>query len=160
MKINIIEKKLRKIVYGRSEGFSTFELVMVIAIAGIMAAVALPRLGAINTIDLDSVARQVKSDIRHTQEMAMSKYRETTITFTSNGSTYTITSAGSNESKELPEFSRAIFSPVGTGTTDLIYTFNSTGEPVTGAGGILRITSEGAFKNIIVENTTGRAAIQ
>ncbi len=145
---------------GNERGFSTIELIMVIVIAGIMMAVALPRLGVVNTIDLESVTRQVKADIRYTQEMAMSKYKETTITFTADDSTYTITSTGVSESKKLPERSKAIFNAVGTGTTNLVFTFNSSGEPVTGAGGTLRITSEGSFNEIIVENITGRATLQ
>ncbi len=90
----------------------------------------------------------------------MSKYKEATITFTADDSTYSITSTGSNESKKLPERSKAIFNAVGTGTTDLVFTFNSSGEPVTGAGGTLRITSEGSYNEINVENMTGRATIQ
>ena len=152
--------KFSEEVNGNERGFSTIELIMVIVIAGIMMAVALPRLGIVNTIDLESVTRQVKSDIRYTQETAMSKYKEATITFTADDSTYTITSTGSNESKKLPERSKAIFNAIGTGTTDLVFTFNSSGEPVTGAGGTLRITSEGSFNEIMVESMTGRATIQ
>jgi MSHA pilin protein MshC len=153
--MNLLEK-----LNGDKRGFSTIELIMVIVIAGIMMAIALPKLGVVNTIDLESVTRQVKSDIRYTQEIAMSKYKKATITFDSNLDTYTITSTGSSESKELPERSKAIFNAVGTGTTNLAFTFNSSGEPVTGAGGRLRITSEGSYNEIKIENTTGRATIQ
>ena len=90
----------------------------------------------------------------------MSRYKIATITFDSNLDTYTITSTGSSESKELPERSKAIFNAVGTGTTNLVFAFNSSGEPVTGAGGTLRITSEGAYKEMKSENMTGRATIQ
>ncbi|MBC8550125.1 MAG: hypothetical protein H8D23_10770 [Candidatus Brocadiales bacterium] len=143
-----------------AKGFSTIELIMVVVITGIMMAVALPKLGVVNTIDLESVTRQVKSDIRYTQEMAMSKYKEAAITFAPDSNTYSITSTGSSEPKELPERSKAIFNDVGTGTTNLEFTFNSSGEPVTGSGGTLRITSEGSFNEIIVESMTGRATIQ
>ena len=152
--------KFSKKVNDNERGFSTIELIMVIVIAGIMMAVALPKLGVVNTIDLESVTRQIKSDIRYTQEMAMSKYKKATITFDSNLDTYTITSTGSSESKELPERSKAIFNAVGTGTTNLVFTFDSSGKPVTGAGGTLRITSEGSYNEIMVENMTGRATIQ
>ena len=153
--MNLLEK-----LNGDKRGFSTIELIMVIVISGIMMAVALPKLGVVNTIDLESVTRQVKSDIRYTQEIAMSRYKKATITFDSNLDTYTITSTGSSESKELPERSKAIFNAVGTGTTNLVFTFNSSGEPVTGAGGTLRITSEGSYNEIKIENMTGRATIQ
>ena len=152
--------KFSEEVNGNERGFSTIELIMVIVIAGIMMAVALPKLGIVNTIDLESVTRQVKSDIHYTQEMAMSKYKKATITFPADDSTYSITSTGASESKKLPERSKAIFNAVGPGTTNLVFTFNSSGEPITGAGGTLRITSEGSFNEIIVENMTGRATLQ
>lgn len=152
--------KFSEVVNGNTEGFSTIELIMVVVISGIMMAVALPKLGVVNTIDLESVTRQVKSDIRYTQEMAMSKYRKTTISFDADDSTYTITSSGSSESKSLPNRSRAVFEPVGSGSTALIFTFNSSGEPVAGADGILRIASNGSYKDIKVENMTGRATVQ
>jgi len=150
--------KFSKVVNGNTEGFSTIELIMVVVISGIMMAVALPKLGVVNTIDLESVTRQVKSDIRYTQETAMSKYRKTTIAFASDSNTYNITSTGLSESKELPERSKAIFDS--TNSTALTFTFNSSGEPVVGAEGILRIASAGSYKEIKVENTTGRATVQ
>ena len=92
----------------------------------------------------------------------MSKYRETTITFSSGNDTYTITSSGPTLNKQLPPSSRATFNAIGSGTTGLIYTFNTSGEPdpTDGAGDILRISSGGSFKDIEVETITGRATIQ
>ena len=150
--------KFSEEVNGNAKGFSLMELVIVVAISGIMMAVALPKLGVVNTIDLESVTRQVKSDIRYTQEMAMSKYRKTTIAFASDSNTYNITSTGSSESKKLPERSKAIFDS--TNSTALTFTFNSSGAPVVGAEGILRIASDGSYKEIKIENITGRATVQ
>ncbi len=130
---------------------------MVVVIMGIIAAIAVPRLG-IKTVDLYTVARQVKADIRFAQESAMSKYRKTTIAFSSDSNIYNITSSGTSESKELPARSRAVFDS--GNSTALTFVFNSSGEPVTGAGGILRISSGGSYKEIKVENVTGRATIQ
>ena len=145
------------------KGFTTIELIMVVIITGIMMAVVLPKMGIVNKIDLYGVARQVKSDIRFTQEIAMSKYRKSTITFSSNSDTYTITSSGGySKSRALPVRSKAIFNAVGSGTTSLIYTFNSSGEPdsTDGAGDTLRISSGGSYEEIMVESITGRATIQ
>jgi prepilin-type N-terminal cleavage/methylation domain-containing protein len=152
MKINV-EKKLRKIVNGHAKGFSTIELIIVVVIAGIMMAVAIPRMGVVTSVDLYSTARQVRSDIRYTQELAMSKYRQTAINFTANSNTYTITSSGSSESKSLPDRSKATFN------TTISFTFNSSGEPI-GGGGTLTISSGGSNKQIMVSSITGRATIQ
>ncbi len=143
---------------GNVKGFTTIELIIVIVIMGIMMAIALPKLSVVGTIDLYSVTRQVKSDIRYTQELAMSKYAKRTIDFTGSSNTYDIkNSLGAIiESKELPVRSKAIFD---SGST-LIFTFNSLGEPTTGAGEILKISSGGSSKEIKVEEYTGRATIQ
>ena len=159
MKMNV-EKKLRKIVDGHTEGFSMIELIMVIVISGITMAIALPKFTAVTEVDLYSTARQVKSDIRYTQELAMSKYAQTTITFDANANTYNI--SGIAQQRQLPPSSKATFNAEGSGTTSQIYTFNSSGEPdsTDGAGDTLRISSGSSYKDIEVEAITGRATIQ
>ncbi len=161
MKINV-ERNLRKIVNGHTEGFTTIELIMVIVIAGIMAAVALPKFTAVTEVDLYSTARQVKSDIRYTQELAMSKYAIRKIVFVGGDYTYYIknSSGVTLESRKLPPSSKATFNA--GGSTSLTYTFNSSGEPdpTDGAGDTLRISSGSSFKDIEVETITGRATIQ
>ncbi len=148
--MNLLEK-----LNGDKRGFSMIELIMVIVIAGIMSAIALPRLASVSQIDLYNAARQAKSDIRYAQELAMGKYRETTITFGSNLNTYTITSSGPTLNKQLPPSSNVIFD---AGSTR-IFTFNTAGEPITGGGGTLTISSGGSSEQILVSNITGNANI-
>ena len=156
MKIDSIKEGRKEINTG-VKGFTTVELIIVVVVAGIMMAIALPKLaGTINNVDLHSAARQVKADIRYTQERAMSRYRKTKITFTSNSDTYTITASGYSESKELPARSKAIFD---SGSTALIFTFNSSGEPIVGGGGIIKISSGGSYKLVGVYSTTGKVTI-
>ncbi len=156
MEIDAIKESQKEINTG-VKGFTTVELIIVVVVAGIMMAIALPKLSnTINSVDLYSAARQVKSDIRYTQERAMSRYRKTTITFASNSDTYTIKASGYSESKELPARSKAVFD---SGSTAFIFTFNSSGEPIVGGGGIIKISSEGSFKLIGVYSTTGKVTI-
>ncbi len=154
MKINV-EKKLRKIVNGQIKGFAIIELIMVIVIAGITMAIALPKFTAVTEVDLYSVARQVKSDIRYTQELAMSKYAIRTIEFTGSSNAYDIkdSSGVTLESKKLPPRSKATFD------ANYTFTFNASGEPTTGGGVTLTISSGGSNEQIMVSNTTGRANI-
>ena len=152
---------------GHTEGFSMIELIMALVIAGITIAIALPKITNVSEVDIYSAVRQVKSDIRYTQELAMSKYRMTTITFdstSSNPSTYTITSsAGPTLDRKLPPRSKVIFDS----SSQLSFIFNSFGEPITGFGGpgggtlTLKFTSGGpAFtEQVDVYNITGQAHI-
>ncbi len=142
-------------------GFSTIELIMALVIAGIMAAVALPRLASVSQIDLYSAARQAKSDIRYTQELAMSKYAIRKIVFTGDGDTYYIKDSLDNiiESRKLPEDSNVIFDS----SSQSSFEFNSAGEPITGGGStlILKFPSGGPTiaEQIDVSNITGMTDI-
>ena len=154
----MLKKKFWQIANGRTKGFTMVEMIIVIIISGILAAVVLPKL-ANNDIALYSVAGQVKSDIRYTQELAMSKFKKTTIAFSTGTANYTISDAsGTIESKTLPVRSNATFD--NSQYSGLTFTFNSFGEPITGDDETVRISSKGSHKDILVEDVTGRATIQ
>jgi prepilin-type N-terminal cleavage/methylation domain-containing protein len=172
---NSVKKKFLEAVDRNEKGFTTIELIIVIVIAGIMAAVAIPKMNHISEVDLYTTARQVKSDIRYAQQLAMSKYTNTTITFnggvssiTVNGTSippneYAITGSGINTTpKFLPPNSRATFNAVGLGATDstaLVYTFDSTGKPTAGGGSRVVISSGGSSKQVVVSSVTGSVTI-
>ena len=162
-------KSLKKftVLLNRNAGFTLIEVTMVMVIAGVITAIALPRLTGFSGVDVYSAAKQVKSDIRYTQELAISHFRETTITFGTDTNTYAITvdpmHSGPTLNRVLPPSSKATFNAVGSGTTGLIYTFNSHGEPdsTDGATDTLRISTPGGFyEDIKVIAMTGRAEIQ
>jgi MSHA pilin protein MshC len=163
-------KSLKKftVLLNRNEGFSLIELIMVIVMTGVMMAIALPRLTGFSDVDVYSAARQVKADIRYTQELAINNFRKTKITFDANKETYTIATVDDMHSwppldRALPPGSKATFDAVGPDTTSLTYTFNSHGEPdaTDGAGDTLRIsTPGGSYEDIQVTAITGGAEIQ
>ena len=163
-------KSLKKftVLLNRNAGFTLIEVTMVTVITGVIAALALPRLTGFSDVDVYSAARQVKADIRYTQELAINNFRKTKITFDANKGTYTIATVDGMHSwppldRALPPSSKATFNAVGSGTTGLIYTFNSHGEPdsTNGSGDTLRIsTPGGSYEDIKVTAMTGRAEIQ
>lgn len=55
----------------RAEGFTLVELALVIAILGILAWVAYPKVAVIGDIRLDAAARRVASDLRYAQNRAI-----------------------------------------------------------------------------------------
>ena len=162
-------KSLKKftVLLNRNAGFTLIEVTMVMVIAGVMTAIALPRLTGFSDVDVYCAARQVKADIRYTQELAINNFRETTITFGTDTSTYVISVDGMHSwgplNRALPPSSKATFNDVGNGTTGLIYTFNSHGEPdsTNGASDFLRIsTPGGSYEDIKVMTMSGMAEIQ
>jgi prepilin-type N-terminal cleavage/methylation domain-containing protein len=168
--MNIKSLKKFTVLLNRNEGFSLIEVIMVMVMAGVITAIALPRLTGFSDVDVYSAARQVKADMRYTQELAINNFRETKITFGTDTNTYAITvvdpiihSSVPDLNRKLPPGSKATFNAVGSGTTGLIYTFNSHGEPdsTNGAADTLRIsTPGGSYEDIKVTAMTGSAEIQ
>ena len=161
MKINV-KRKFQKIVNGRAEGYSLVEVTMVLVMTGIITAIAIPRLAGFSGVDVYSAAKQVKADIRYTQELAISNFRKTKITFGTDTSTYAITYSGTTLDRKLPPSSKAKFNAIGNGTTGQVFAFNSYGEPdiTTDVDDTLRISTLGDSKDIKIITKTGRAAIQ
>lgn len=73
-------------------GFTLFELVLVIILIGVLAAIAVPRFSLTDS-SVHAQAAQIARDIRHVQMLAMSQGR--TLTFESLGGGYRCVDAGS-----------------------------------------------------------------
>jgi len=54
-------------------GFSLTELIVIIAILGILSWLAFPKMSAMDEIKLDAAARRLAGDLRYAQSMAMSR---------------------------------------------------------------------------------------
>ena len=131
------------------------EVIVVMMIIGILAAVVIPKLGlptTTSTASVDGAAYMVASDIRYAQEFAMANGVSKSVNFTSGSSIYTFSpSSGLDPSGQLP-----------SGVTinnNYTIAFNSLGEPITGGGGSVAVTSGGLTRTISVVNYTGKVDI-
>lgn len=70
---------------GRLAGFTVIELVVVLVILGIIAAVAIPRMGNSHNFDELTARDQIKQALRHAQQLAMSR-TDATVLFTASDS--------------------------------------------------------------------------
>ena len=62
-------------------GFSFLELVIVLAIAGIIAVIALPRIAGVGSMGVDMVRDKVLADLRYVREYAVNRNDRTRVTF-------------------------------------------------------------------------------
>jgi MSHA pilin protein MshC len=68
-------------------GFTMVELILVIAVAGILAAVAVPRMVGRNAFDERGFADQLAATVRFAQKLAVAQRREVCVSLTANDAT-------------------------------------------------------------------------
>jgi MSHA pilin protein MshC len=72
---------------GLSRGFTMVELILVIAVAGILAAVAVPRMIGRTSFDTRGFADQLAATVRFAQKLAVAQRREVCVSLTANDAT-------------------------------------------------------------------------
>jgi MSHA pilin protein MshC len=78
----------------RQGGFSFVELVMVMVLVGILAAVAAPRLGNLSTYSLTGAAQELLSAVRYAQQQSMSHSGANPFQIVIDGSGFTVSQSG------------------------------------------------------------------
>jgi len=85
-----------------AQGFTLVELILLIALIGILAWLAVPRLGAFHEIKLDTAARRVAADLRYAQGLSMTRRERHGVLFEPAVSRYTVLDAASRTPVENP----------------------------------------------------------
>ncbi len=135
-------------------GFTLIELVVIIIVLAIIAAVAIPRLGDVTSMKSGAAAEKIKSDIRYAQELAMTQNRSYRVYFNASpapASGYAVVNDADGDGNwgEAGEFAP---DPTGKGNLSVTLnsgdyagvtaslsagsyiSFNSLGRPTTGGG--------------------------
>lgn len=136
-------------------GFTLIELVVVIIITSILSLAAYPLFKGSAGMGLGAAAEIVKSDIRHTQAVAMTSGEAKSIVFTGGKSSYAYSAGeGGSETRDL----NSISGGVAVASNETI-TFNTLGEPV-GGGASIVLTMKGGSVTVTVEPYTGKTMIE
>jgi MSHA pilin protein MshC len=107
------------------KGFTLIELVMVLVLIGIMAAVVVPRLPNVASTKAGVIVDKLRADIRYAQNLAMTRSRRTRVSFT--GATrYDVLSDTTGTCTAFP--------PVIDPATGQSFSVDLTAAPYTGAG--------------------------
>jgi Tfp pilus assembly protein FimT len=146
-------------------GFSLPQLVIVIALAGILATVAISFTPSLPNARLDVAAKQVLSDIEYAKQNAMLTGQTSGVQFISGGA-YTVYQ-GTTATPLLSPLTQvnmvvtlsATYSGVSL-STNFTVEFDRFGSPTAGGGGSVSITNGTTTKTISVTANTGELTLQ
>jgi len=148
-------------------GFSFLEMVVVLAIIGIMAAIAIPRsASAITNQHIEAAARRIALDLARAQRTAKASSASQSVVFSVDDNSYTLPGvadmdhSGSTYTVELsqPPYEATLLSADFDGTQEMIY--DGYGMPLDGVGGSVMIQVGSLFKTITVDGETGAVSVQ
>ena len=132
-----------------SKGLTFIELIVVIAIVGVLAVIIIPRVISTGSISAQQSAQMVAADIRKARDLAMADTASHSITFTSGSGNYTIDQGTAN--------AQTVSLPSGvTINTSTTITFSTSGVP-TGSSGL--VVSVSGVTTVTVVQTTGRVTV-
>lgn len=149
----------------RSAGFTLPELVVTLAVIGILAAVMIPRFAQKSDFDAFGYAEQTREALRFAQKSAIAKRRLVCVAIASNTISIQFASAfgvnACNTALINPATGKAYgitsqdAAPSGVSITALSFNFDALGHPSFAANQTLTVTGGSATQSIIIEAETG-----
>jgi prepilin-type N-terminal cleavage/methylation domain-containing protein len=148
-----------------SRGFTLAELVVVVAIAGVLAVAAIVATPSPTDANLMAAARQVQSDIEYAKQNAMTTGTTSGVSFTANGS-YTVYQGTTATPLTSPLTLSNMVITLSTNfpgisiSNSYVVQFNNLGAPTTGGGSSVTLTNGTTTHKVNVTNNTGMVFIQ
>lgn len=149
----------------KSTGFTLVELVIVIMIIGIMAAVAIPKVArALSYYRVDSAAKRIKADLSFARKHAMSTSSRQTVSFSVVSDRYSLDGMSDlDHASQIYEvdlsrspYTVVIASAEFANAADADVQFNGYGVP--DSGGTIVVQSGGYQRMIVLDPETGKAS--
>ena len=143
----------------RSEGFTLFELLLVLLLMGLLYGLAVPMLGTGSTgLDMKAASRQLAAGLRKARGIAVTERREAVLTLDVDGRTFSLT--GDPKTYSLP---RQLELALYTAQSELVR--EKTGgirffPDGTSTGGRVTVSAGESKQHVDVDWLTGRVAIQ
>jgi MSHA pilin protein MshC len=146
---------------GSSRGFTMVELVLVMVVSGILAAVAVPRMIGRNSFDTRGFADRLTATVRFAQKLAIAQRRDVFVQMTANDATLCY-----NATEPCPAASRApgpggekpytLSAPTGVAIASpvAVLAFDAGGRPNIAAQFAIQVNGTGTHA-ILVERETG-----
>ncbi len=140
------------------KAFTLVEVMVVVAVLGVIVAIALPRFGGVNERRLEAEARRIQSDLRLTRRLAITDNSDYILKITPASNVYKIYAGSIAPGNQVGE-TRTIKSEI-TASGDDEFTFESLGNADASSGTSLTLTTGSSQYKLYVTIATGRVSIE